>query len=239
MKTSPYKNIKSLSIFLAILLFALGVYLHSIDNFLAYRGLRGFTCFAYLGLIFFTLRDRINFHLAVFLLFYGTSSFATIWYENNMIAILSTILNVISFLLLIWALLPKVNFRKMNKPFLIGFILVMLVNGYLLYRLIEMISNMSLSNTHLVLLAISTMALLFVGFLTLLYNHEYSTKGTVIFLMFVFQIIFAEVFRALAYYDLAYGNAAVHIARILLLGSMISLLNYSLAEKTNAEMLNS
>lgn len=203
-----------------------------------YRFVRGIISLTFLGLLLFYHGKKVYQPLIYFLFFYGISSIATVWYEINSLAILSMILNFLSFLVLVLALLPKVDLKKMNGMFLFGFIIMVLINSYLIYGLVKAIQGFSLSSFHFGFIVLSTMTLILSAFLVLLYNHTYSTKGTLYFLLFVFFIVFSEVFRALGYYNLAFGNIDVYIARILLIIAMCTLVKYSMVEKKNNEHLN-
>ena len=233
-----HKNYIIVILVISIIFLLSGAYFHEVYNFTVYRLIRGIIPLSILVLLYYYHGKKVYQPISFFLLFYGLSSVATIWYENNIVATLSMFLNFLSFLVLIWALLPKVDLKKMRGLFLVGFILMVLVNGFLIYNLVIMIKSMSLSNMHFIILSISTIALILTAFLVLLYNHTYSTRGTLTFSIFVFLIVFSEVFRALAYYDLAFGDVDVYIARILLIVAMCVLVHYSMIEKKKQEHLN-
>ena len=160
----------------------------------------------------------------------------TIWYEVEIAAILTLVLNTLAYISLIMALLPKTSFN-MNVSFKVIFILLVLVNGYLLYLLIDMIRDIGLDNLTYALMLISTFTIVTLGFLALLYNHTFGSKVSMVFCVFVFGIIFAEVFRAIGYYNFGYGDAAVYLARILLIASLGSLVYFSMLPKELDEHL--
>lgn len=216
----------------------MGAYFHSVDNFTLYRCVRGCIPLIFLSLLFYYHRREVYQPIFLFLLFYGASSLATIWYEIDALATISMGLNFVSYLVLIIALIPKVDLKKMKGLFLIGFVLMVIINGYLIFRLVNWIRDFSLSSMHFSFIIVSTMALLILAFLVLLYNHTYSTKGSFIFSLFVFLIVFSEVFRALGYYNLAFGDIDVYVARILLILAMGALIEYSMVIKKNKEHLN-
>lgn len=221
----------------AILIFLIGLYFFYQSNFFAYRLLRAIICFGYLGLLFLFFKNSISKLFTIFLLLYGLSSLASIWYESNEIAILSTGLNFLSFLVVLVALFPKISFKKIKGFFLVAFIIMMIVNGFLMYQLIDMIREFTLSNFHFTIIICSTISLLFVSFLAFLYNDQYSTKATFVFLFVVIVILFSEIFRAFAYYNIAFGNIDVHISRLLLLISMCLLIEYNFINKKEEEIL--
>ena len=230
------KHVKVLAL-LSILLLILSIYVHSTENFAVYRGLRGAICFSFLTVLFFYRKKKVNVIVIAFLLLYGISSFVTIWYENSLWAIISMALNVIAFLVLIRALWPKISFKKMTALFAIFSGLLLLVNVYLLYIFVEMMRGFTSGNLHYVFIMIGSMSLVVTGFFSLLYNHKFSSRASLIFTLFVVALVFAEVFRAIGYYDFAYGNFSVYIARALLLLGCALLAHYELMDKKPTEVL--
>ncbi len=233
-----YNNYRIVILALSVALFLIGAYFHSIDNFSLYRCVRGCIPIIFLILLVYYHGKEVYQPIFLFLLFYGASSLATIWYEIDMLATISMGLNFVSYLVLIIALIPKVELKKMRSRTLIGFVLMVIINGYLIFRLVYWIRDFSLSSMHFAFIIVSTMALLILAFLVLLYNHTYSTKGSFIFSFFVFLIVFSEVFRALGYYNLAFGDIDVYVARILLIIAMGALVEYSMVIKKNKEHLD-
>jgi hypothetical protein len=224
-------------VLLSAFLFLLSIYFYSVDNFIVYRGLRGVICFSFLFVLFFYKRSMINWIAGTFLILYGASSIAGIWYETSALANVSMILNLSAFLLLIGALSPKISFKKLNIYFAALSVILVLVNAYLLYIFVEMIRDFALGELHYFLVMIGSMCLVFTGLLSLLYNHKFSSKVSLIFTLFVFVLIFAEVFRAIAYYNFAYENFSEYLSRALLLLGCSLLVHYELTEKKPAEVL--
>lgn len=232
------KHVKVLAL-LSILLLILSIYVHSIENFVAYRGLRGVICFIFLTVLFFYRKKKVNRIVIAFLLIYGSSSMATIWYESSLWANISMALNLLAFLVLIRALWPKISFKKMTTLFAIFSGLLILVNVYLLYAFVQMMRDLTTGDLHYFILMIGSMSLVVTGFFSLLYNHKFSSKASLIFTLFVIVLVFAEVFRAIGYYDFAYGNFSVYIARGLLLLGCSLLVHYELTDKKPPEVLGS
>lgn len=240
MKTNIFHKHYRLLIFsLGTLLFIISIITLTNSNIFFYRFLRGFICFVFLILILLFQKKDSNPLLMVFLAFYGTSSVLTMWYENNLMATLSMGLNVLSFIVLIRALLPKISFIKINSFLIISFAVMILINGFLSYHFITMFKGMTLSNTHFAFVILNTLGIVLVSFLGLLYNHKYSTKSSIIFVGFILLLLFSEVFRGIAYYEMAYGDYSAHIARGLLILSMALLMHYSFLKKKDDELLNS
>lgn len=132
-------------------------------------------------------------------------------------------LNFVAFLFLILEVYFKVNFVKMDTLFTIFFLVMVLFNAYLLYEFTEMIRDFTLSNAHYIFMLFGAMSIVIVAYLTLLSNYHLSSEASLMFTLFVFSIIFCEIFRAIGYYNFAYGNVAVYIARgLLIFGTSLS-----------------
>lgn len=247
MKTNIFhKNYKTLTVVLALILFGLGLIAFysltikqgDVSNFMAYRFMRAVVCFTYLTIIFLFQKKESNPLLISFLALYGTSSLLAIWYENNTLATLAMGLNVIAFLSLIRAILPKVEIFKFDWFHILSFLIMMIFNGFLGYQFIIMFKEFTLSNLHFTFIVLNTLGIVFVSYLGILFNHKYSSKNTLIFTGFVFLLLFTEVFRGIAYYDMAYGDFSAHIARALLIISLSLLIHYTFLVKKDKELLN-
>jgi len=223
---------------LFVLFFGVSLYYHSISDFFIYRLVRGIICFTFLGVILAYHRKKTESSLLLFLILYGISSFATMWYENNTLATLALALNFLSFVILIVVLLPKVDLKKMNAFLLFIFIITVIINGYLAYQLVQLIDDQILSRPNYLFILLSAMSTVIVAFMSLLYNHIFNTKATLVFTVFIFIMLFADVFRAVGYYDIAYGNFSVYIARGLLLLGLSILVHYTFMSKNKKERLN-
>ncbi len=221
----------------ATLLLLLSIFVHQTGDFQWYRAIRGLICFSYLFLLLYLKKSKANRILVFFLCLYGVSSFLTIWYEQPWLATLSMALNFVSFVVLIAALFPKVSFKKMNVFFIAIFTLLVLLNAYLLYEFVVMMRDFALGQLHYFLLLLGAMSLVVTGFMSLLYNHKFSSKATLVFTSFVFVLVFAEVFRAIAYYNFAYGDISVYVARALLLLGMSLIVYFDLIPKKTEEVL--
>ena len=118
------------------------------------------------------------------------------------------------------------------------FVVLVLFNAILLYEFVAMMKSYAGSAMHYVFMLLGAMSLVVVGFLALLYNYQYSSKSSLILTLFVFLIIFSEVFRGIAYYDFAFGDLAVYVARILLIVGSFLIVHFSLLDKPKDELLN-
>lgn len=223
---------------IALILLALSLKVHFDHNFFLYRSLRGVSCFVFLGYLLYLKKIREYPLLILFLFFYGISSFIIVWYENSNVAIVALLFNLIAILLLIKAIWPKVNFKKMNLFFISLLSIVVFLIAFLLFKFILMIEGFTETKAHFSIIFIGSLSFIVLCYLTLLYNYIHSTKASLIFTLFIFGILFGEVFRAIGYYDFTYGNEAVYLARALLLISLSLLVNYTTIDTIESETLS-
>jgi hypothetical protein len=230
------KHIKVAAL-LSIVLFLTGVYLYRSNYQELYRALRAVIPLSFLLVLFMYKGRNVNWLSVTFLLLFGTANVVGIWYETNIYGHLYMILNTCAFLFLIGALSPKISFKKLSL-YIAGFsIVLVLVNAYLLFVFIELIRDYALGELHYFLVMMSSMSLVITGILSLLYNHRFSSKVSLLFTFFVFVLIFAEVFRVISFYDLAYENFSEHLSRALLLLGCSLLVHYELVDKKEQEAL--
>jgi len=222
-----FKNYKIGLGFPAVFFVLLSVIVHLFHNYFLFRLLRGIICYTALVYLFIAHGKHIQKWLVGFLFFYGASSITTIWYENGIMASISMILNFLAFLMLLWYIIPKIKLKNLTKKFTLLFVLKMLVNGYLFIKLIELMKDMTLNYTQYLFMILSAFCGILLAFLALFYNHYFNSKLSMSFTLLVFLIIFAEIFRGIAYYDLGYSIAFVYVARILFVGSLYTLVHFS------------
>lgn len=174
----------------------------------------------------------------LFLIFYGCSSMLTIGYENKWWATTAMLFNCIAYLFLLFPLYKKVNFQKMSFWLKIVFLLMMGINGYLLYTFITSLESLTHDIFHYGAIVLGAMELIILAFLALLYNYVISNKNSLVFIGFVFALIFGEVFRGLAYYDFGLGNTPVYLARALVIMTIIFFTIYMLSNKKEEELFS-
>ncbi|MGB3344398.1 MAG: hypothetical protein WBA61_10830 [Aequorivita sp.] len=211
----------------AIFFIAASISIHSLGLYFPYRLLRALAAFCAIIYLWSVHGKKLPLWISSFLIFLGLSSTAALWYENSIMATVTIVLDLISILVLIAYVLPKVRFKQIIKQLSLVFIVVVVINGYLLFQFIGLFKEMTLSTTHYVIIFLLAIGVVFLGFLTLAYNHFFHSGSTFVFTGFVFLFIFAEVFRAFGYYDLAYSVAFVYLARILLILAICTLVHFT------------
>ncbi|MGJ8666689.1 MAG: hypothetical protein ACSHW7_10005 [Patiriisocius sp.] len=226
------KHYKIILFVLGLTLLASSIYVHWQRDFFTYRMLRAIVSFVFLAYLCYIHRVTTSKLLALFFLLFGASSLLSIWYELPEISEIMLGLNFLSYMSLILYLKPKIIIKRMNGFYWIVFLLLISVNAYLLFELAAMIMYADGSKRTFVFLIVSSIGVVCMGMTTLLYNFTQSTAASLVFTVAVFALIFAEVFRAIGYYDFAYGNVAVYIARILLILSSALLVHYTVIHDT-------
>ena len=221
----------------ALLLFLVSVTIHLSENYVVYRLLRALTSVVFLGIIIKYKGWRTNVLLAGFLTCYGLSSFLTIWYENTTLATIALLFNFVAFLFVIKALWKKASFKNLGIVLSVIFAFLILIKGYLLYEFVSMLKDFTLSNMQYAAMLIGAMALIVCSFLALLYNHALNTKASLVFAVVVFLFVFAEVFRAMGYYDFDFGNIFVYIARVIMITATAMLAHFVIMPKSEEESL--
>ena len=227
------KRVKTIFLSIGILLFVLSLIAHQFENWDIYRGLRGIISFVGIALLLYFQGKRAPKKLLLFLLLYGSSSIVTIWYESQDFAVAAMALNAFSFLVLLMFIYPLVYFRRLDRFMLLVFVIMVCVIGYLMYEFVAMMQSFSTSSLHYAFILLSAMVGVLTSFFALLYNHNYASRASLAFTLFFFLLLFAEVFRGIGYYDFAFGDVAVFIARILLIVATFLLVKYSLLLAAN------
>ncbi len=227
------RNYKIGLIILTALFILLSITVHLFHNYFLFRLLRGIACYTTLVYLLIAQGRNIQKWVVGFLFFYGASSFSTVWYENGNMASISMILNFIAFLMLLWYVIPKINLKNITKTFTALFVLMVIVNGYLFIQLIELMREMTLNYTQYLFMILSAFSGILLGFLALFYNHFFNSKLSMTFTLLIFLIIFAEIFRGIGYYNLGYSIAFVYLARIFLVLSLYTLVNFSFLDVKN------
>ncbi|NND88171.1 MAG: hypothetical protein HKM28_02870 [Flavobacteriaceae bacterium] len=218
---------------LGLLLFILSLIVHELAEFGIYRALRGVISFVGAGLLIYFHGKKGLGLLFLFFIFYGISSFLTIGYEKTDYAVISMLFNTVAFLIVLHILRRNINFKKLDWIMALVFLLMSGVLGYLMISYALMLGPFSANNFHYMIIIVNSILAVIMGFFAFLYNHNSSSEKSLMFTGFVFFLIFSEVFRGIGYYEIAFGDLAVFIARILLILSTFVLVKYSLMNETH------
>ena len=227
-----FKNYKTNIFLICLLFFIISAFFYNAGNFFFFRLMRSLVGFSLLLFLVFMLKKKVPLVVFSFLMLYNLSSLATVKYEIPFYAILSMFLNLFAFLVLTIHLLPKVSFKKMNTYFILSFILMVVLNGYLTIQFVNMFRGFSVNETHSVVIVVIPIVLVFTIFLAFLYNHKVNSNASMAFLCFVIIIItFSGTFRAIAYYEMIESNLSVYIERLLLVIGLGVITHYAFIYK--------
>ncbi len=207
------------------------------ENMYAYRSIRALASGIFLLFIFFNRKDTRFSAVFFFFIFYTLANILSIWYEENIFATSAMFFMALSYLVLIIALIKKIDFKKINLLFGFLFSLMIIINGVIIYDLILSFKIMTLSHLHYFFMSLSGTLVVALCFFMLLYNHQYNTSASAIFILFVLLLFFSEIFRGIAYYDITYGPIGVFTARLLLILGLITGVNYCYIQKKEDEKL--
>lgn len=232
------KNYKRVLLIASVLLLVASIGIHLLHNFPVYRFLRGLVSLVFLGIVIAYKKKDTNLVLAGFLVVYAVSSIATVWYENATMAAISLFLNVIAYLFLIKAVWFKASFKNLGIVLTVVFTLLVVFNGYLMYEFISKLREFANGDLDYIAMLLGAMSLVIIGFLSLLYNHSQNTKASLAFTIAIALFIFAEIFRAIGYYDFGFGAASVYIARSMLITATGTLAHFMIMAKTEEEKLS-
>ena len=176
--------------------------------------------------------------ISVFLLLYTISSVFAAWFEHPYWGSFSMFINALGFLLLSWGISGRISWKNITWGVIAMVLVVLGINGTLTLEFLKMIQPLTLD--HLQFISISVMAtILFgLGLLIFLYNHQFNTKATLVFSGFGLILIFAETFRGVGYYDLAFKQLSDLLGRFLTILSLALLTYYTFIETNDDEPLS-
>lgn len=234
-KLITVRSYKAVLLITWALLLVVSFLYYELDNFSMYRLLRGFVSLVFLGIVIFYTKKKTNLVLASFLFIFGISSISTVWYENASIAVVSLFLNLFACILLIIALWPKASFKNLGIVLTVVFILMVIINAYIFYEFISKLRDFANGSLNYVVMLLVSIAVVIIGFLSLLYNHSCNTKTSLVFTMAIFLFIFAGVFRAISYYGFGYGDVSIYVARFTFITANAMLAHFMLMPKTEKE----
>tara|TARA_A100000171_G_scaffold30980_1_gene29281 strand:+ start:7498 stop:8232 length:735 start_codon:yes stop_codon:yes gene_type:complete len=233
------RSYKKILLITSVVLVVASIFIHLLGNYPVYRLFRGLISLIFLGIVLAFSTKKVNQILVAFMFFYSVSSICTVWYENTAIAATSLFLNVFAYLFLIRAVWPKASFKNLGVVLSTVFAGLIIINGYLLYEFISKLKDLANGDATFSAMLLVSMSLVVLGFLSLLYNHSVNTKASLVFLIVAFLFVFAEIFRAIGYYDFGYGNTSVYIARVVLIIAIAMLSHFMLMPKNKEEKLAS
>ncbi|MBX2827274.1 MAG: hypothetical protein KTR22_03895 [Flavobacteriaceae bacterium] len=175
--------------------------------------------------------------LLAFAFCYSFSSLLTLWYEQDIMAALSMIVNGISFVFLIILVMRKLEFKMPDKWFLGSWILAILVIGWLMYSFLGILYDYVSSVRLFIAICFSSGVMFLLGVIAFLYNNEQNSRSSIIYVFSHLLLVFAEMFRGVGYYDFVDSVSGQYIARLLLIASFTLLIRFSQLELRGTQFL--
>lgn len=203
-----------------------------------YRFLRFLIPLSFLLLIFKQHGGRSHRFITAFLVLYTVSSIAAAWFEHPYWGSVSMLVNGLSFLLLSWGVVGRISWKNISWG-VIGMVLIVLgINGTLTVEFLKMLQPMTYDQPQFVSICIMAAVLFILGLLIFVYNHQFNTKATLMFSGFGLVLIFAETFRGVGYYDLAFKQLSDVLGRLLTILSLAMLTHYTFIETNDDQPLS-
>lgn len=214
----------------AIILVTLSLLLHPNEQATYFRGLRSIVSLIFLGFIVFTINRRNHF-TTVFCLMYSASSILTIWYEHQIVSVISMLINALAILILARMVYKKIRSYKMSKVFLSALVFVALVNVWLMYSFLLMLHESNVHMPLLIAISVGSISFFAVTILAFIHTHESHSPASIVFIFFLIFLMFAEMFRGVGYYNFVDSVYGQYAARILLVIAFLILSYYSFLER--------
>jgi hypothetical protein len=200
------------------------------EDFVIFRSLRVVVSLLFLTASYYLYGKKLDKLVYWHMLFYALSSIASIFFETIAIGILCMLINFVSFTFLIVFLYSKIDFKSINRTFLIALIVGILANIWLLYYLMEMLFEMHSSTSLLVAICISILGSFTVSVLALIYNYNVKSLSSIFFVLFIMVLVFSETFRGAGHYKLIDSASGQYFGRFLLLIAYLLLFSFSYQE---------
>ncbi|MDC8006203.1 hypothetical protein POV27_19275 [Aureisphaera galaxeae] len=222
--------------FIPLVLLGVSLALHPNEDHYYFRGMRMMVSLvSFLLIALFAIKK--NGLLLAFAVCYSISSLLTLWYELDVFATLSMIVNGVSFIFLGILIFKKLEFRMPDRWFLASWILATLVIGWLMYSFLDILYNYVSSVRLFVAICFSSGIMFLLGVIAFLYNNQQNSRNSIIYVFFHLILAFAEMFRGVGYYDFVDSVSGQYIARFLLIASFTLFLRFSQLELRGTQYL--
>ncbi len=165
------------------------------------RGIRLFPNIVALGIILIWFKSKTNRFVIAFLICLLISASFAFFYETAVFRELTLLFNLLGYVLLGFAVIPK--FSKIKASWFLGiyFVICLMFWAYTLYQFTEISREQLASNFHYILMNLNNLGLIFMLSSALLFVHQKPSKIAMTFLGFVFVYILSEIARGASYYS--------------------------------------
>jgi hypothetical protein len=185
--------------------------------------------FVLVFLIFFYIGNRaLSIPFILFLLYSFLGDSASMFFSNETFIKASSIMYFLSYLCLIYFVIPKFKFEQFNKYISFYLVFVILINIYFLYTLYGVLGNIipdKLEVSLFILKSVSLIVLLILSFSVYLISE---TKLSILFLIMALSFVFSDVLNYVNQYYV-YHWSFLMIDRLLHAVGLFYLFNYIMA----------
>jgi hypothetical protein len=159
------------------------------------------------------------------LIFFFLGDFSSVFFSNEQLRQVSSLLYCISYLCLVYAALSKI--QQLNFDIVIGtyLIIVFAINAYLMYELFAVLKLQIPNNMEVALFGVKSLSLIILSFVTFIAYLNSDTKESILFLIMALCFVFADVFYYISNYYI-YTRSFVVLDRVLHIFGLFLLLNY-------------
>jgi uncharacterized membrane protein len=202
------------------------------------RGIRLFPNVVALGVLLIWFKPKTNPFILAFLACLLISDCLAFYYEKPILKELTLFFNLLAYILLGFAVIPK--FSKIKAGWFLGiyFLICLVFWAYTLFQLIEISRDQIANSSEYILMNLNSLGLIFILSSALLYVHQNPSKIAMTFLGFVFVYILSELARGASYYSptridmFFYGCRILYALAMALAVYSYALMNDSEKEKT-------
>jgi len=165
--------------------------------------------------------------LYVFILLILTDVFGTN-YENTITAKLVPLIKICAYFLLIKRIFSRIKIKKVRKPVMLAFGLILILNFALVYEIV--INNNINTNDNFELVLLFLYGVIIVGMCTAALNYNFSnnTNRSLYFLYFIFALVLSDTTWYIAYY--MSFKIAFQIDILFYLIAMLFMVRYALVQ---------
>ena len=191
--------VKITLLIVSFLTLLINVYIISFYSLFESRIIRVITVIAFL-VLFFIFKGFKNKTILISLLCFLLSDVFMIFYENTLSNKLTFVLSIIGYFNLVVYLFRNKHLKKVNNYFLVLILILITLNVFGLYQLIDAIAYKLHDGLQEVILYLYGLVIVSLCVFTANYNFSVNTKQSMYFMYFVFGFAFSDFCAVLAYY---------------------------------------
>lgn len=184
-------------------------------------------------LIFFYLRNKaISIPFILFFLYSFLGDSASMFFSNETFIKASSIMYFLSYLCLIYFVMPKFKFEKRNKIISLYLLVLVLINIYFLYSVYGLLRGIIPDTLEVFLFGLKSISLIVLFVIAFgVYLHS-ETKLSILFLIMVLSFVFSDILNYVNQYYV-YHWSFLMIDRVLHAVGLFYLFNYIVQYNVN------